>query len=81
VQEKIDELTTLDRRLYDAGVAAFEKSLAPFTAQVDADLENFRELQTVVNEYLRDNPSSPAQALYSYKTAVYYEDPPPMLDF
>ncbi|CAN0546323.1 unnamed protein product, partial [Ectocarpus sp. 12 AP-2014] len=24
VQEKIDELTTLDRRLYDAGVAAFE---------------------------------------------------------
>ncbi|CAB1102036.1 unnamed protein product [Ectocarpus sp. CCAP 1310/34] len=81
VQEKIDELTTLDRRLYDAGVAAFEESLAPFTAQVDADLEGFRELQTVVNEYLRDNPSSPAQALYSYKTAVYYEDPPPMLDF
>ncbi|CAM9307103.1 unnamed protein product [Ectocarpus sp. 4 AP-2014] len=64
VQENIDELTTLDRRLYDAGVAAFEKSLAPFAAQVDAGLEEFRELQTVVSEYLRDNPSSPAQALY-----------------
>ncbi|CAM9664893.1 unnamed protein product [Scytosiphon promiscuus] len=81
IQEKIDDLTVLDRQLYDAGVVAFEKSRAAVADEVDTDLVEFERLQEVMNEYLKRNPKSPVLAMYRYKTAVYYEVPPPMLEF
>ncbi|CAN0062198.1 unnamed protein product [Pylaiella littoralis] len=80
-QDKIDELTVLDRRLYDAGVAAFEKSRGIVAGEMESELVHLRSLQTSMNEYLAHNPKSPALAMYRYHTAEYYEHPPPVLFF
>eukprot|EP00752_Nemacystus_decipiens_P008220 g7350.t1 len=81
VQRTIDELTVLDKRLYDAGVAAFEKKREAIASKVETDLEQFEKLQIVVKEVLRTHPSDPVHDLYRYKTAVYYEQPPAMASF
>eukprot|EP00904_Undaria_pinnatifida_P003356 jgi/Undpi1/13020/HiC_scaffold_8.g02683.m1 len=79
VRDKIDELTRMDKRLYEAGVAEFEKSKAPIATEVDADMVVFEQLQTVVNEYLNNNRRSPVNPMY--RVRAFYESPPPMHDF
>ncbi|CAM9489080.1 unnamed protein product, partial [Scytosiphon promiscuus] len=51
VQEKIDELTDLDRVLYAAGEIEFEKQLAQYSGFIDEDREHFQELQGTILQY------------------------------
>lgn len=81
VQGKIDELTVLDRKLYDAGAAAFEQKREAIAGRVEADLDEFEKLQIVLNEHLGYHPSEGVLNMYRYKTAKYYEHPPPKANF
>eukprot|EP00904_Undaria_pinnatifida_P009917 jgi/Undpi1/6055/HiC_scaffold_20.g08540.m1 len=60
-QTKIDELTSRDRAIYEAGRAHFEQNLAPLASQVEADVAGFNSLQKIIHEYLEFNRSSPAR--------------------
>lgn len=64
-QNKIDELTSLDRALYEAGQAHYQKKLAPLAPQVEADLADFDSVQQLVHQYLESNSTSGANRMYS----------------
>ncbi|CAN0317418.1 unnamed protein product, partial [Ectocarpus sp. 6 AP-2014] len=74
VQNKIDDLTRLDRVLYEAGKIEFEKRLAPYASSVQEDIPQFQELQGVINEYLKGNFSSLARPMY-LKMSIYKKRP------
>eukprot|EP00903_Cladosiphon_okamuranus_P019505 g17937.t1 len=82
VQDKIYELTVLDRRLYDAGVEAFEEKRAAVAQDVQADLEQFEKLQALIDRHLAAvGRSAPVSDFHRCKAADYYENPPPMANF
>ncbi|CAM9411183.1 unnamed protein product, partial [Laminaria digitata] len=60
-QNKIDELTSMDKAIYEAGKVHFEKALAPLAHQVAADVAGFNSLQELVAEYLESNRTSSAR--------------------
>ncbi|CAB1115715.1 unnamed protein product [Ectocarpus sp. CCAP 1310/34] len=64
VRNKIDDLTRLDRVLYEAGKNEFEKRMAPYASSVQEDIPQFQELQGVIKEYLNGNSSSLAYQMY-----------------
>eukprot|EP00903_Cladosiphon_okamuranus_P011852 g11134.t2 len=74
VQQKIDELTELDRVLYDAGKKEFEKRLAPYADSIQEDNAEFQELQSVISNYLDGNSSSMANPMY--RSMNVYQEPP-----
>ncbi|CAM9135005.1 unnamed protein product [Laminaria digitata] len=76
VQDKIDALTELDQLLYAAAKEDYAKRLEPMSSVVKSDLENFEVLQDVVSEYLNDNSSSQANAMY--RTMNVYNRAPPL---
>ncbi|CAM9325575.1 unnamed protein product [Ectocarpus sp. 12 AP-2014] len=64
VQNRIDDLTRLDRVLYEAGKIEFEKRLAPYATLVQEDIPQFQELKGVISDYLNGNSSSLACPMY-----------------
>eukprot|EP00904_Undaria_pinnatifida_P000826 jgi/Undpi1/10744/HiC_scaffold_29.g13192.m1 len=74
-QQKIDELTSMDRAIYEAGKVHFEKTLAPLADQVEADVAGFNSLQELVAEYLDLNRTSLARNLYTYED-IFHSFPP-----
>ncbi|CAN0281962.1 unnamed protein product [Ascophyllum nodosum] len=79
VQDKIDELTKLDRMLYRAGQEEFEKRFATVSDRVEDDLPAFRELQATIRDYLKANDSSGARPMY--RQMDVYKAPPAMKPF
>ncbi|CAM9489564.1 unnamed protein product [Scytosiphon promiscuus] len=70
VQQKIDDLTQLDRLLYTSAVHYYEKRRDEVAQHLEADLAEFEQLQRVVQTYLEHNPASKANVMY--KTANIY---------
>eukprot|EP00904_Undaria_pinnatifida_P012460 jgi/Undpi1/8344/HiC_scaffold_25.g10812.m2 len=79
VQNKIDALTTLDQRLYTAAKEEYAKRLQSMSGVIQADLEEFDELQDLVSGYLHANDSSMANAMY--RTMNVYNRAPPLTPF
>ncbi|CAM9891608.1 unnamed protein product [Ascophyllum nodosum] len=75
VQDRIDELTMLDKALYEACAEEFERIIAPQIEQVESDLVEFHELQRQVDEYLTKTPVSAANKLYKF-TDIFNTYPP-----
>eukprot|EP00903_Cladosiphon_okamuranus_P011858 g11139.t1 len=63
VQQTIDDLTQMDRILYDAAQQEYEKRRDTVAEYLEADLAEFEQLQDVVKTYLHDNPSSKANVM------------------
>ncbi|CAN0230044.1 unnamed protein product [Scytosiphon promiscuus] len=74
VQEKIDDLTDLDRVLYAAAEIEYEKQMAPYSSSIKEDNEQFQELQRTISSYLDSNSSSLANTMYR-SMRVYKETP------
>ncbi|CAM9764758.1 unnamed protein product, partial [Hapterophycus canaliculatus] len=60
VRDSIDASTELDRILYDAAANHYRQMKAVAAVEIEADLQEFEELQQVVEDYLKNNASSEA---------------------
>ncbi|CAM9404122.1 unnamed protein product [Ascophyllum nodosum] len=64
-QMRIDELTALDRVLYEHGKTAWEKAREPFAQDIEKDLNEFHELQSALQEDLLSKPKGSATQMYN----------------
>ncbi|CAM9404641.1 unnamed protein product [Ascophyllum nodosum] len=76
-QMRIEELTALDRILYEHGKAAWEKAREPFAQDIEEDLNEFHELQSALHENLLSKPRGSAAQMYNLGSVL---GPPLPLD-
>ncbi|CAM9134852.1 unnamed protein product, partial [Ectocarpus sp. 8 AP-2014] len=63
-REKIDELTVLDRILYEGGKVIWEKTLNSMAGHIEADQAAYNGLMGTTRQFLKNNRTSLAHELY-----------------
>ncbi|CAM9861374.1 unnamed protein product [Pylaiella littoralis] len=71
VHKKVDASIGMDRKLYQAAEDQYIKMKAAVAVDLEADLQEFEELQKVLDGYLQGNSSSEAMKWYSDRADPY----------